>query len=156
VWIIVSIAFACVEIEMPVFGYCLMPNHFHLVVRPREDGDLSRWMQWLFTAHVRRYHKHYQSSGTIWQEPFKAFPIQQGEHLLTALRCIERNPVRARGEGRGARGEGREVRLFKDPASRPIWFAVGRKRFAPALNHGVSLPSNERRQTRLSYRTWKS
>jgi putative transposase len=79
---------------MRLIAYCLMPNHFHLVAWPREDGDLSRWMQWLLTSHVRRYHRHYQGSGHIWQGRFKAFPIEQDEHLLTVLRYVERNPVR--------------------------------------------------------------
>src|SRR5690242_8040813 len=43
------------RIPMRLLGYCLIPNHFHLVTWPRADGDLSRWMQWLLTAHVRRY-----------------------------------------------------------------------------------------------------
>jgi putative transposase len=80
---------------MRVLGYCLMPNHFHLVLWPHKNGDLSRWMQWLLTAHVRRYHKHYHSSGHVWQGRFKAFPIEEDEHLLTVLRYIERNPLRA-------------------------------------------------------------
>jgi putative transposase len=86
---------ACERLPMRVLAYCLMPNHFHLVLWPRGDGDLSRWMQWLLTAHVRRYHRHYQGSGHVWQGRFKAFPIQQDEHLLTVLRYVERNPVRA-------------------------------------------------------------
>ena len=73
-----------------------MPNHFHLVVWPREDGDLSKWMQWLTTSHVRRYHRHYDSSGHVWQGRFKSFPIQSNEHLLTVMRYVERNPVRAK------------------------------------------------------------
>jgi putative transposase len=72
-----------------------MPNRFHLALWPRGNGDLSRFMQWLLTTHVRRYHRHYQSSGHVWQGRFKAFPIQQDEHLLTVLRYIERNPLRA-------------------------------------------------------------
>lgn len=83
------------RLPMRLLGYCLMPNHFHLVLWPHEDGDLSRWMQWLLTAHVRRYHRHYQSSGHVWQGRFKAFPVQSNEHLLTLLRYVERNPVRA-------------------------------------------------------------
>lgn len=74
-----------------------MPNHFHLVAWPRLDGDLSRWMQWLMTSHVRRYHRHYDSCGHVWQGRFKAFPIQSDGHLLTVLRYVERNPVRAEG-----------------------------------------------------------
>src|ERR1700694_260631 len=75
-------------------AYCLMPNHFHLALWPRGDGDLSDYMMWLLTAHVRRYHQHYHSNGHVWQGRFKAFPIQEDDHLLTVLRYIERNPVR--------------------------------------------------------------
>jgi putative transposase len=83
------------RIPMRVLAYCLMSNHFHLALWPHHDGDLSRWMQWLLTAHVRRYHRWHDSSGHVWQGRFKAFPIEQDEHLLTVLRYIEQNPVRA-------------------------------------------------------------
>lgn len=83
------------RLPMRVLGYALMPNHFHLVLWPKADGDLSRWMQWLLTSHVRRYHRHYHGSGHVWQGRFKAFPIEQDEHLLTVLRYVEPNPLRA-------------------------------------------------------------
>jgi putative transposase len=83
------------RIPMRVLAYCIMPNHFHLAVWPYRDGDLSWWMQWLLTVHVRRYHQWHESSGHVWQGRFKAFPIEQDAHLLTVLRYIERNPVRA-------------------------------------------------------------
>jgi len=79
-----------------IFAYCLMPNHFHIVVRPCQANYLSKWMQWLMTSHVRRYHRHYKTTGHIWQGRFKSFVIQKDEHLLTVLRYVERNPVRAR------------------------------------------------------------
>ncbi|HEU4506315.1 MAG TPA: transposase [Nitrospira sp.] len=81
---------------MRLLVYCLMPNHFHLALWPYRDGDLSRWMQWLLTAHVRRYHRWYESSGHVWQGRFKAFPIEQDAHLLAVLRYIEQNPMRAK------------------------------------------------------------
>jgi len=81
---------------MRLLAYCLMPNHFHLVLRPHETGDLSRWMQWLMTSHVRRYHRHYNTSGHVWQGRFKSFPIDEDEHLLTVVRYVELNPVRAK------------------------------------------------------------
>jgi putative transposase len=84
------------RLPLRILGYVLMPNHFHLVLWPRDDGDLSRWMQWLLTSHVRRYHRHYHGSGHVWQGRFKAFPIEQDEHLLTVLRYVQRNPLRAR------------------------------------------------------------
>ena len=65
-----------VRLPMDLLAYCLMPNHFHLVLRPSGDGDLSRWMPWLMTTHVRRYLRHYGHSGHVWQGRFKAFPIQ--------------------------------------------------------------------------------
>lgn len=78
-----------------VFAYCLMPNHFHLVMMPEKGEELSRWMQWLMTSHVRRYHRHYGSSGHIQQGRFKSFIIQRDEHLSTVMRYVEGNPVRA-------------------------------------------------------------
>ena len=82
--------------NMRLLAFCLMPNHFHLIAWPRKDGDLSTWMQWLMTSHVRRYHRHYNSSGHVWQGRFKAFPIQSDEHLLTVMRYVERNPINAK------------------------------------------------------------
>ena len=79
-----------------LLAFCLMPNHFHLVVWTRKEGDLSQWMQWLTTLHVRRYHRHHRSSGHVWQGRFQSFPIQSDEHLLTVMRYVERNPVRAK------------------------------------------------------------
>lgn len=86
---------ACDRLPMRILSYCLMPNHFHLVLWPYGDGDISGWMQWLLTSHVRRYHRLRGTSGRIWQGRFKAFPIQQDAHLLTVIRYVERNPVRA-------------------------------------------------------------
>jgi len=83
------------RVRMRVLAYCVMPNHFHLALWPYSDGDLGKWMQWLLTAHVRRYHQHYKTSGHVWQGRFKAFPVEQDDHMLTVLRYIERNPLRA-------------------------------------------------------------
>jgi putative transposase len=78
-----------------IFAYCLMPNHFHIILMPLKGEELSKWMQWLMTSHVRRYHKHYGTSGHIWQGRFKSFIIQEDNYLLTAIRYVEGNPVRA-------------------------------------------------------------
>jgi putative transposase len=89
------VAAACARLSVRVLGYCPMPNHVHLVLRPFRDGDLSRWMQWFLTTHVRRYRRHYGSSGHVWLGRFRAFPCQDDEHLLTVLRDVERNALRA-------------------------------------------------------------
>ena len=86
---------ACEHVPMRVLGYCLMPNHFHLVLWPYEDGDMGRWMQRLLTGHVRRYNLRYSITGRIWEGRFKAPPVQNDEHLIRVLRYIERNPLRA-------------------------------------------------------------
>jgi len=62
---------------LKIFGFCLMPNHFHLVVAPTSIDGLSPFMQWWMTSHARRYHWHYRSHGHVWQGRFKSFPIQQ-------------------------------------------------------------------------------
>jgi putative transposase len=72
-----------------------MPNHFHLVVEPAHPTALSQFMQWLMTSHVRRYHQHYGTSGHVWQGRFKSFPVQRDEDLITVLRYVSQNPVRA-------------------------------------------------------------
>jgi putative transposase len=89
------IALAQERVAVPILGACLMPNHIHLVVQPRAGGDLAKWMHWAFTTHVRWYHSKYQSTGRLWQGRFKAFSIQQDHHLLTVMRYVERNALRA-------------------------------------------------------------
>jgi putative transposase len=80
-----------------VMSYLLMPNHWHLVVRPPEDGVLSAYMQWITVTHVRRWHAHHHTGGTgpIYQGRFKSFPIQEDDHFLTVCRYVERNALRA-------------------------------------------------------------
>jgi putative transposase len=102
---------------MRVVAYCLMPNHFHLALWPQGDGDLSRWMHWLLTTHVRRYLR----GGHVCQGRFKAFPIQDDDHLRVVLRYIERNPLRA----------GLVERAEQWP-----WSSLSRRERAPALDPG--------------------
>jgi len=80
-----------------LLAYCLMPNHWHLVVWPSADDELTAFVRWLTHTHAMRWHAHYQTTGTghLYQGRFKAFPIQSDEHLYTVLRYVERNPLRA-------------------------------------------------------------
>jgi putative transposase len=84
-------------LNVPLLAYCVMPNHWHLVLWPKHDGDLSEFMRWLTVTHTQRWHAHYHTQGTgpLDQGRFKAFPIAEDEHLLTVLRYVERNPLRA-------------------------------------------------------------
>jgi putative transposase len=80
---------------LDLLAACLMPNHFHLVVRPHGRDDIGRWMHWLLTTHSHRYHLARGTSGRVWQGPYKAFPVERDLHLFTVMRYVERNAVRA-------------------------------------------------------------
>lgn len=83
--------------QMRLLAYALMPNHWHLVVWPRQDGELSRFVGWLTLTHTQRWHAHRHSTGSghVYQGRFKSFPIQADEHFLTVARYVERNALRA-------------------------------------------------------------
>ena len=91
------LAQACTRVSMRLLAYCVMPNHWHLVVWPRHDGDLSRFMNWLTLTHTQRWHQHRHTvgEGHVYQGRFKSFPVETNEYLLMVCRYVERNPVRA-------------------------------------------------------------
>jgi putative transposase len=84
-------------VPMRILAYCVMPNHWHFVLWPHDDGDLADFVHRLTTTHVRRWHLHRHSvgAGHLYQGTFKSFPVQTDEHLLTVVRYVDRNPVRA-------------------------------------------------------------
>lgn len=81
-----------------VLSYCLMPNHWHMLVWPRKDDELSQFMRLLTVTHTQRWHAHHHSAGTgpVYQGRYKSFPVQSDEHFLTAARYVERNAQRAK------------------------------------------------------------
>ncbi len=87
-----------VKYNMRMLAYCIMPNHFHLVLYPRNDGDLQRFMQWVTLTHTQRWHTQHKSIGTghLYQGRYKSFLIEKDAHLLTIVRYVERNPLRAK------------------------------------------------------------
>lgn len=83
--------------EVQLLAYCVMGNHWHLVLRTTADGALSPFMKWLTLTHTQRYqvaHKHV-GHGPVYQGRFKSFVVESGEHLLTVCRYVERNAARA-------------------------------------------------------------
>ncbi len=89
------LAKAAARFPVRISGFCLMPNHFHLALWPETDEGLSALMHWLLTTHAARYLRRHRATGHVWQGRFRAFPIQEDHHLLTVLRYLERNPLRA-------------------------------------------------------------
>ena len=83
--------------SLPIFSYCLMPNHWHFVVRPKTKHQVTGFFRWLTNTHTMRWHAHHHTGGTghLYQGRFKAFPIEEDDHLLRVLRYVERNPLRA-------------------------------------------------------------
>jgi putative transposase len=80
-----------------LFSFCLMPNHWHMVIRPNKDGMMGRMLRWVTATHTQRYHAHYHSAGEghLYQSRFKSFPIQDDAHFLVVCRYVERNALRA-------------------------------------------------------------
>jgi len=80
---------------LSIHGFCLMPNHIHLIVRALHAENLSAFMQWLAGCYSRHFHESYGTSGHLWQGRFKGIPIDSEEYLIVALRYVEGNPKRA-------------------------------------------------------------
>ncbi|MBN1491580.1 MAG: transposase [Phycisphaerae bacterium] len=80
-----------------LLAYCLMPNHWHLVVHAGDNTDLSTWMQWVAVTHTHRWHVHYHTTGEgpLYQGRFKSFPVQTDDHFLTVCRYVVANALRA-------------------------------------------------------------
>ncbi len=99
------LAEAVTRYGMRLLAYCVLPNHFHLLLWPRGDGDLSQFMQWLTLTHTQRWHAHHQSAGSghLYQGRFKSFPVQSDDHFLAVCRYVERN---ARASWLGGAGGG--------------------------------------------------
>lgn len=83
--------------KLPIFSYCVMPNHWHFVVRPKTKYQVTGFFRWLTNTHTMRWHAHHHTEGTghLYQGRFKTFPIEEDAHLLSVLRYVERNPLRA-------------------------------------------------------------
>lgn len=91
---------AFARVPLRIIGYTAMTNHWHFVVWPRQrqDEQVSEFFRWLTVTHAQRWHAHHGTSGMghVYQGRFKSFPIAADEHLLTVLRYVERNPLRAK------------------------------------------------------------
>ena len=82
---------------MRILGYCLMPNHWHLLLWPERDGDLGAFMQKLTITHARNWqiYRRRVGYGHLYQGRYKSFPIENDEHFYQVARYVERNALRA-------------------------------------------------------------
>jgi len=84
-------------VPMRLLAYCLMPNHWHLVLYPRAAGGLSKFLQRITLTHTQRYHARTRTVGYghVYQGRYKSLPVEMGGHFLTLVRYVERNAQRA-------------------------------------------------------------
>jgi putative transposase len=82
---------------MRILAYCLMPNHWHFVLWPEKDGDLSAFLQRLANTHTQRWQraKNKVGYGHLYQGRFKSFPVETDDHFYTVVRYVERNALHA-------------------------------------------------------------
>jgi putative transposase len=95
----IDILFDTVELlDMRLLAFCLMPNHWHLILEPKADGDLSRFMARLTNTHVKQYQvqKSLIGMGHLYQGRYKSFMIEDGQYFYTVLRYVERNAFKAK------------------------------------------------------------
>ena len=87
-----------------ILSYCVLSNHWHFVVWPTAEGQVTAFFRWLTHTHAMRWRVAHRKVGYghLYQGRFKSFPVQSDEHLLTVLRYVERNAL---GAGLVARAE---------------------------------------------------
>ena len=86
------------KFNVKILAYCIMPNHFHLVLYPENEGDLSVFMGWVTNTHTRRWHtqKGTVGQGHLYQGRYKSFICQDDNHFLTLVKYVEQNALKAK------------------------------------------------------------
>jgi putative transposase len=82
--------------SVTVLAYCLMPNHYHLLLRQETDEPLSKFINVLFNAYVQAVNIQQKRKGTLFEGRYKHIRIDRWEYLIHLCRYIHRNPVKAR------------------------------------------------------------
>jgi putative transposase len=87
---------AKVKYPCRLYSYCLMANHFHLLIEPvQEKENISLLIKLLGAKYVRYFNKKYKRSGTLWEGRFRGSLVDKEAYFLACFRYIEMNPVRA-------------------------------------------------------------
>ena len=84
----------CQTYELSIVGFCLMPNHVHLVVIPRQAYSMARALRHAHGRYAAYLNGRQGATGHVWQGRFYSCPLDPN-HLWSALRYTELNPVRA-------------------------------------------------------------
>ena len=145
------------RVAMRTLAYCVMPNHWHLVVWPRREGDLSRFMAWLTLTHTQRWHAYHHSTGTghLYQGRFKSFPVQSDEHFLTVCPLCRTESLT--GQPGGSSGRVALVQFVAlEPGNPPVPGVVGRLANDPTtqLGSGGQMSRRPPRRSRRCGGVW--
>lgn len=82
------------EYSLTLIAYCLLPNHYHFLVRQDRDTRAGILPQSVFNSYSKAYNKRFQHSGTLFEGPYKALLIEERGHLLHLCRYIHANPIK--------------------------------------------------------------
>jgi len=81
--------------DVTAIAYCLMPNHYHFVLRQDGQRPLNGFMQAVFNSYTKAFNKMCNRTGTLFEGPFRALPVTQENYLLHLCRYIHLNPLAA-------------------------------------------------------------
>jgi putative transposase len=85
------------RIPLGVLAFCLMPNHWHVVLRSGDIASMSRLMHWVTTTHAGRWHRSRDSRGLgpVYKGRFLAVALEDADDVMRVCRYVERNPLKA-------------------------------------------------------------
>ena len=130
--------------RVALFHYCLMSNHYHLLMRSEEAESLPRYMHWVQLGYVRYYKKKHKTTGHIFEERYRSPRILEESYYLQCGRYIERNPVKAQ----------MALRAEDYPYSSAAYYVKGKRDVLVTENlyyQGLGKSQEERRK---SYKTF--
>ena len=124
--------------QIELFTFCIMPNHWQLVVRPKAGRDLAGYLSWVTNTHVKRYRaQHRRTSGHLYEGRYKSFPVEDDVCFGTLVRYVEANPLKAKLVARAQDWEWSSLGAERDllskmldpwPVDRPRnWLALANK-----------------------------
>ncbi|MFH2068480.1 MAG: transposase [Candidatus Omnitrophota bacterium] len=82
--------------NVKIWAYCLMQNHFHLLLIPLDSKGMSKFIHGLTFKHAQHFNKKYGRTGHLWENRFFSCPVDKDSYFWAAVRYIENNPVRAK------------------------------------------------------------
>jgi putative transposase len=84
---------AKIKFEFQIYNFCIMGNHFHIIIEPLGDENLSKIMKWILGVFAQRWNKFHKTSGHFWGDRFFSRIIHSLREFLNVFRYIDRNPV---------------------------------------------------------------